>query len=193
MTPYKDPERQREFQRDWQFGRRAAWIARQQCELCGYRGGLRLFRHMGAPKVTWRLDGPSHRRFRVVCGDPSACLRRRAHGYTPPPKPKALTTQQRRKLRVLRGGKLSKRKTRAKKKKAAAPPKPRPRKKPIVEAPPAVKQTKLARQIAEPDPRPTCPKHGPRNTTIVRDVVRFVCCGRPVPGAPPPPKAHRWA
>lgn len=162
MTPYKDPALQRQYQTRWSGERRKDWMARQVCGLCGRRDDLRLFRHAGAPAVTWSLKGPSHRRFRVTCGDAHACLRRRAEGGRPPePEPPP-----------------------PKKK-----PKPRARSKLPRAANPS--ESRLARELREKDDvRLVCPEHGPRGTMLHAGAVRFVCCGRIAPGWKPEPK--RW-
>ena len=165
---------------------REGWMARQQCCLCGGRRGLRLFRHGGAPPVTWNQQGPSHTRFRIVCGDAEACLYRRTRGKRPSPELKPTDQQSkswkdRHRLQVLRGEAVPSNASKT-------PPapvqvtvcrrssqKPRPKKK-----------SEIARGLAKSDKRPRCPTHGPKGTMIYNGAVRFLCCGRVVPIEPKP-------
>lgn len=191
-----------------------SYLARSYCSLCGNPNGLRVFKDVGAPYLRMTADGPSHSRFRIVCADATSCLERRAGaravtkrapvkrspGRPPgpvkrgrPPNDDGLTKYERQKRMILR--RVTKHAPRTKaavaKKKAARKKVGRVKRAPRPEL--GVPASKLARDLAEPDDRPACPTHGPRSTTVVDDVLRFVCCGLPVPGAAAPPKVHRWA
>ncbi len=74
--PYKDPEEQKKYQINWVTAARRDWLVKQKCEMCGRRMNLRVFREAGTPRLSWSLKGPSHDKFRVVCGDTAACLQR---------------------------------------------------------------------------------------------------------------------
>lgn len=172
MTPYKNPDDLRTYQRNRIRNQRQDWLALQGCGLCGHRTGLRVYRHMGAPRINWKANGPSHDQFRVVCGDPADCLRRREQGQRPPARPARETTDHKRKRAALRG-------------------EPRPKMPTIAEvvvAKARKKQTKIERDLQKEDSRPVCPQHGPKGTMIHEGAVRFVCCGRPAPGFKPAPR-----
>jgi hypothetical protein len=74
-VPYKDPEQQREYQRQWVAARRAAWFEGKACELCGSTEGLQLDHRDPATKVSHRIWAWSKARreaelvkCRVLCG-----------------------------------------------------------------------------------------------------------------------------
>lgn len=84
---------------------RAKWLATQECSLCGHKHDLRLYRHMGTRVVGWTPNGPSHRDFRIVCGDGLECRKRqigpiRVKKTKHPP---YRTRHEKIKLRALRG------------------------------------------------------------------------------------------
>ncbi len=161
MTPYKDPEKQTKYQAHWVTTVRREWMEKQECELCGRRMNLRLFRHVGAPRLVWSKKGPSHNKFRVVCGDAVACLQHQ---------------EERKKLEE------------AKEKKKRSRRKPKPKLKPKEEAPVLQPElSTLAKQLQKPDRRPVCTAlhrngriHGQKGTVLLRGARRFVCCGRMV-------------
>ena len=185
MTPYKDPDAQRVYQANWVGARRREWLLQQRCSLCGDQANLRIFRHPGAPRLSWSVRGPSHSRFCVVCADATQCLQRRAGGECPPPKEEAPAQSKRRGRRPLNDG-LTKYE-RQKRMTLRGVTKHTPRTKEVAAEKKAAAQSRtvyresaLERELAESDDRPSCPTHGPGITMALRGAERFVCCGRVV-------------
>lgn len=200
MAPYKDPEQQRTFQNLWIKQRRADFLRAQHCALCGAPGDhvqLRIFRHVGAPRLSWSKKGPSHKRFRVVCADGTGCLVRRGNHAALPAEPRPRPPRPAPRARAPAPAKPRRRPSRpAGRPPAAKPvPEPRPLPRPPVPVPPVppvprpeppprrrTKTTKrLEEELAQPDVRPVCPVHGPRGTMRLWGQLKFVCCGRLVP------------
>ena len=53
--PYADPERQREYQRDWIAQRRTEWLADKSCGVCGSREDLQVDHIDSSKKVSHRI------------------------------------------------------------------------------------------------------------------------------------------
>jgi len=158
VTPYKDPEKQAKYQTHWVTTARREWLEKQECALCGRRMNLRVFRDVGAPRLVWSKKGPSHDKFRVVCGDAVTCLQYQGE------------------KRKVEEAKEKREKTRRK-------PGPKPRE----EAPVLQSEHKWAKESKKPDRRLVCTTrhrngriHGPKGTVALFGVRRFICCGRMV-------------
>jgi len=160
-VPYKDPKKQTKYQAHWVTTVRREWMEKQECELCGRRMNLRLFRHVGAPRLVWSKKGPSHNKFRVVCGDAVTCLQHQG--------------EQRQGEQEVESKPKPKRKAVKRKRKAPEPEVPKP------------EMSRLAKQAQKPDVRPVCSGrhrdgrvHGPKGTVMLHGARRFICCGREV-------------
>lgn len=170
MPPYKTPE--------WCARARREWLKDQSCILCGHRGpALSVVRVADSPPLGWTLKGPSHHQINVVCSDGGSCRKRRT---TLGVKPEI--------VHECRRG-------------ICRPPTQKPPSKP----PPPLERNELPAEVArykaavrrieaglaQPDKRPVCPDHGPKNTMIYCGAVRFTCCGRVVAGLEPKVGARR--
>ena len=72
--PYKNPDLQRKYQREWCAKRKAEFLSTLACEKCGNPNKLSLFTNIPGKKVSdmkpWRSSNVPRENYKVIC---SAC------------------------------------------------------------------------------------------------------------------------